>query len=195
MSTETLRAADARIATAEPQTWNVDASHSTVEFSVRHFFTPLRGRFTGYEVELAYDRESPEASQVRVRIPLAGIDTENEQRDGHLRSGDFFEAEAHPFITFESEQVEVVDAEHLRVRGPLTIKGVTREVELPVQILGVADLPPEMQAAFGGISQVASFEAKLRIDRRDFGVGVGNWAATAVVGSDVEIRIALEANR
>ncbi|GMV07118.1 MAG: hypothetical protein AMXMBFR53_33930 [Gemmatimonadota bacterium] len=179
----------------DDQAWKVDAPHTAVTFSVKHFFTPVKGHFDDFDIELAFDREAPENSAVRVSIPVAGLDTGNERRDAHLLSEDFFEAEAHPTITFESESVTKVSDTELLVRGPLRIKGHERQVELPVRILGVVDLPDEMQEAFGGIREVASFEAVLTLDRRDFGVGVGSWAATAVVGKDVEIRIAVEANR
>ena len=178
-----------------PPTWNVDAAHSAVTFSVRHFFTPVKGQFDQSEIELAYDRAAPENSTVRVRIPVATINTSNERRDNHLKSGDFFEAEAHPYITFVSESVTKVSDTELMMRGALSIKGQVRTIDLPVKILGVVDLAPAMQEMFGGVKQVASFEATLRLDRRDFGVGVGSWAATAVVGKDVDITISVEANR
>jgi len=183
------------VAAAQDPSWNVDGSHSAVTFSVRHFFTPVKGQFDQLDAELAYDPAAPENSSVRVRVPVASINTSNERRDGHLKSADFFEAETYPDITFVSEGVTKVSDTELLVHGSLTIKDQTRKVDLPVTVLGITDLAPEMQQAFGGIKQVASFEAKLTIDRRDFGVGVGNWAATAVVGKDVEITIAVEANR
>lgn len=183
------------IAAVEDATWNVDNAHSGVTFSVRHFFTPVKGQFDRFDAQLTYDPAAPENSSVRVTIPVASINTSNERRDAHLASPDFFEAEKYPNITFVSERVTKVSETELLVRGALTIKDQTRQVDMPVTILGIADLAPEMQQMFGGIEQVASFEAKLTLDRRDFGVGVGNWAATAVVGKDVEITIAVEANR
>ena len=194
MTTETL-IPDVGVSSASELAWNVDAAHSAVSFRVKHFFTPTRGHFDGYDVDLSYDRENPENSSVRVTIPVAGIETGNDQRNGHLLSGDFFDAEAHPEMTFVSDRVEQVADDALLVKGTLTIKGIAREVDLPVKLLGVTDLPEELQQAFGGIREVASFEANLSVDRRDFGVGVGSWAATAVVGSKVDITIALEANR
>jgi polyisoprenoid-binding protein YceI len=193
MSTDTLtRGATPQV---EAPTWNVDPTHSAVSFSVKHFFTPTKGHFEGYVVDLGFDRANPENSSVRVSIPVAGIQTGNDQRNGHLLSGDFFEADTHPEITFVSESVRQVADDELLVTGTLAIKGIEREIEMPVKLLGVTDLPRELQEAFGGIEEVASFEAKLSLDRRDFGVGVGSWAATAVVGSKVDITIALEANR
>ncbi len=178
-----------------PDEWNVDVPHSGIDFSVKHFFTPVAGSFEDYEAELLYDAANPENSSVTVRIDVASVNTANERRDAHLMSEDFFEAERFPAITFRSEKVEVVSGTELVVRGPLTIKGVTREVELPVTILGRKEIPAEMQEMLGGITEVMSFETALTLDRRDFGVGVGSWAATAVVGSDVDVRIAVEANR
>lgn len=179
----------------EPTPWNIDAPHTAVGFSVKHFFTPVRGQFNEFEVELAYDRMNPENSTVRVSIPVSSVNTGNEKRNAHLMSEDFFEAETYPSITFVSESVRRVSENELLVRGPLTIKGQTRTVELPVTILGVMDVPADMQGMLGGVTEIASFQTSLTLDRRDFGVGVGSWAATMVVGGDVTIDIAVEANR
>lgn len=177
-----------------PEAWDLDPAHSAVSFSVKHFFTPVPGSFGQYEAQLVYDPAAPENSSVRVSIPVASIDTGNDRRDAHLLSEDFFDAETYPYITFVSTSVKQVGPDRLVVRGPLKIRGVTRDVELPVKVLGVMELAEEMQAAMG-IKKVASFETELTISRNDFGVGVGSWAATAVVGRDVTIRIAIEANQ
>ena len=175
--------------------WNIDKPHTGVGFEVKHFFTPVQGQFDEFDVELSYDREDPANSSVRVSIPVASINTSNVKRNAHLMSEDFFEAETYPYITFVSESVEQVSETELLVRGPLKIKGQVRDVELPVTILGVMDVPDEMRDMLGGVEQIASFQTSLTIDRRDFGVGVGSWAATAVVGKDVNIEISVEANR
>ena len=175
--------------------WNIDKPHTGVGFEVKHFFTPVQGQFDEFDVELSYDREDPANSSVRVSIPVASINTSNDKRNAHLMSEDFFEAETYPYITFVSESVEQVSETELLVRGPLKIKGQVRDVELPVTILGVMDVPDEMRDMLGGVEQIASFQTSLTIDRRDFGVGVGSWAATAVVGKDVNIEISVEANR
>ena len=178
-----------------PVAWNVDAPHSGVEFSVKHFFTPVTGEFEDYEVELMFDRENPQNSSVSVRIDVNSVNTGNADRDTHLKSGDFFEADQYGIITFESQSVRLVGADQLLVRGPLTIKGQTHQVELPITILGVKDIPEEMRAMLGGVEQIASFTTQLKIDRSDYGVGVGSWAAAMVVGHEVTINIAVEANR
>ncbi len=162
---------------------------------MKHFFTPVTGTFGSYDVEFRFDRGNPANSTVKVSIDVASVDTNNERRDNHLRSGDFFNAEAHPTMTFESTAVRQVAADQLVATGDLTIKGITREVELPITILGITDLPAEMQEMLGGVTQVASFEAGTKLDRREFEVGVANWAQTVIVGGEVEVSINLEANR
>ena len=176
-------------------TWNVDATHSSVGFTVKHFFTPVRGKFDRYEVELAYDPENPAESRVEVRIDVTSIDTGNQDRNAHLLSGDFFDAETYPEITFASEDVRVVADGQLVVSGPLTIKDQTQRIELAVTLDGVKELPAEMQEAFGGIEQIAGFTASTRLDRTDYGVGVGSWAAALGVGHADNLNLAIEANR
>ena len=175
--------------------WNVDANHSEVSFGVRHFFTPVTGSFAGYEVSLSFDRENPASSRVTAKIPVANIDTGNDKRNAHLKTADFFDAQAYPYITFESTSVKAVSDTQWVATGNLTIKDVTRQIELPIELLGVMELPEMMQAQMGGTKEIASFRASATIDRRDFGVGTGSWAETAVVGAGVELEILVEANR
>jgi polyisoprenoid-binding protein YceI len=178
-----------------PEPWNVDPSHTAVTFSVNHFFTPVNGQFDDYEIDVQYDEENPANSSVEARIAVASVNTNNDRRDEHLRSGDFFEADAHPWITFKSTSVRSTGEGNFVATGDLTIKGVTHQVDLAVELLGIQEIPGEMQAMLGGSKRVASFQAATTVDRRDFGVGVGDWAATLVVGGDVDIAIALEANQ
>ena len=181
--------------TREPMSWNVDAPHTEVNFSVKHFFTPVTGNFSSYDVDLVFDPEAPENSTVKVSIDVASVDTNNERRDNHLRSPDFFDAETYPKMTFQSTSVRQVAPDQLLVTGNLTIKNITKEVELGINLLGITDLPSEMREMMGGVAQVASFEASTQVDRREFEVGVANWAQTMIVGGEVGISIALEANR
>lgn len=182
-------------AAPDPVTWNVDVPHTGIEFSVKHFFTPVTGQFDDYEIDLVFDRDAPAHSTVAVRIDVASVNTGNDDRDQHLMSGDFFDAATYPHITFESEQVWQTSTDELLARGDLTIKDQTHQVELPIKILGVMDVPGEMQAMLGGVTEIASFATELQIDRSDYGVGAGSWAAALVVGHDVDINIAVEANR
>ena len=169
-------------------------SHTTVGFSVKHFFTPVEGQFDDFEIDLTYDAENPSASDVSAKLAVASVNTNNERRDNHLRTPDFFEAEAHPAITFVSTSVRDAGSGSLVATGDLTIKGVTRQAEMPITLLGIQDIPAEMQEMLGGAKRVASFEGGLSIDRGDFGVGTGSWAAPLVVGATVDISIAVEAH-
>ncbi|HVS16140.1 MAG TPA: YceI family protein [Thermoanaerobaculia bacterium] len=173
--------------------WSVDPAHSVVSFSVKHFFTPVKGSFQEADVTLVYDPADPNASRVSARIPVASVETGNDRRDVHLRSADWFEADAHPYMTFESSAVRAAGDGNLSARGTLTIKGVSREISLPIQLLGVQEIPEEMRPMIGA-SRVASFKAATTIDRNDFEVGVGSWAAATVVGDAVDIEILIEAH-
>ncbi|TVR61835.1 MAG: polyisoprenoid-binding protein [Gemmatimonadales bacterium] len=175
--------------------WNVDSAHTEVNFKVNHFFTPVSGTFHEYEIDLNYDPENPAASSVDVRISVASVDTGNSDRDEHLRSEDFFEADAHPYMTFRSTSVRDLGNGSLMATGPLTMKGITQEVELPIRVLGMQELDADMQQMLGGVQRVAGFSAETRLRRQDFGVGVGSWAATLVVGGNVDVEILLEANQ
>ena len=167
--------------------WNVDANHTEINFSVKHFFTPVTGTFTDYTIDLQYDAAAPENSSISLVAQVASVNTGNEKRDAHLQSGDFFEAEAFPELTFQSTSVREVSPGNLVATGDLTIKGNTKSIDLPITVLGVAEIPEDMREMLGGVVRVGSFAAETQIQRRDFGVGVGSWAATMVVGGDVDI--------
>ena len=179
---------------ADQGRWSIDPAHTEINFSVKHFFTPVNGSFNEYDVDLSYDPKSPEKSRVSVRIPVNSIDTGNARRDDHLRSPDWFEADKHDTITFVSKSVRKKGKDKLIALGDLTIKGVSREIELPIQLLGRQMIPEDMRKMMGGTREVAGFNATLEIDRADFGVGVGSWAATMVVGGRVSIDILAEAH-
>lgn len=178
----------------EAMAWNVDAPHTAINFSVKHFFTPVTGTFRDFQIDLTFDPEAPESSSVRVSIDVTSVDTNNEKRDTHLRSPDFFDAESYPTMVFESTSVRQVAPNRLLATGNLTIKETTKQIDLAIDILGVTDLPAEMREMMGGVVQIAGFEASTVVDRREFDVGVANWAQTMIVGGDVGISITLEAN-
>ncbi len=160
------------------QTWNIDAVHSSAEFGVKHMMvTTVKGRFNIAEGSLSIDEAHPERSRVVAAIDVASVDTGVEQRDAHLRSDDFFNANAFPRFTFESTAVARVDDEHWRVSGELTIRDQTRPVVLDVEFAGRgAD-------AYG--KQRAGFTATTKINRKDFGVSWnGALEAGGVVVSD-----------
>lgn len=141
----------------------VDTTHSEIGFTVRHaMVTNVRGKFTDYEGKLHLDGANPHASTAELLIKVTSIDTGNEQRDGHLRTGDFFEAETFPEITFRSTAAEQIDADDYRMTGDLTIKGVTKSVVLNLAFTGSATDPY-------GLERVG-FEGTTTVDRTDFGL-------------------------
>lgn len=124
-----------------PGTWTVDPTHSNVGFAVKHMgIATVRGRFTEFDGTLEV-RADLSSSAVFGKVSVASITTNDEQRDAHLRSPDFFDAERYPEITFASSRIEAVDQESSLVFGNLTIHGVTREVKLEVVVSGVDQDP------------------------------------------------------
>ncbi len=171
---------------SEATEWSVDKSHSAVNFAVRHFFTPVNGRFADYNANIQFDPENPANSRIDVTIPVDYINTENTRRDNHLKSEDFFNAEKWPNLRFVSNSIRRVADNQFIANGELTIRDVTKTIELPFELLGIMNHPMMENTVVAGIT------ASTTIKRTDFGVGVGDWAATMVVGDDVEITINLE---
>ncbi len=141
-------------------TWKVDPAHSSLEFAVKHLVTAtVKGRFTDFDAAIEVGDEGARAAAV---VRTASIATHESDRDNHLRSPDFFDAERYPEIRFESTRIEHVDGSAFRVVGDLTIKGVSREVELEATFQGTWRDP-------WGNERVA-LAARGEIDRRDFGL-------------------------
>jgi len=168
--------------------WAIDKAHSNLNFSVTHFFTPVNGKFHDYNAEVYFDPNNLGESSINVEVMVNSIDTNNEKRDGHLQSDDFFNAEEYPQMTFTSNRITSEGDNEFVAHGTLTIKDVTKEIELPFTLLGIQDNPMKEG------TKVAGIKGSLSIDRTDFDVGVGDWAATAVVGDEVDITFALELN-
>ena len=177
------------------ENWNVDVPHSSVGFSVNHFFTPVNGQFDDYKVVLNFDPENLEGSSINAEITVASVNTDNEKRDTHLQSGDFFDAEKYPTITFTSNKIISKGENDFVAQGKLKIKNVEKDVELPFKLLGIKKLPEKMQKMMGGVKQISSYQATLKINRNDYDVGTGSWAATMVVGNEVTINIVVEGNQ
>lgn len=142
-------------------TWVIDPSHTTVEFIGRHLvFTKVRGRFTDVAGQVTIS-EDPNASSIEVTLGTSSITTGHDDRDGHLKSGDFFDVENHPAITFRSTRVEWKGNEGT-VTGDLTVRGVSKPVTLDVELGGVVTDP------WGGTR--AAFSAKGEVNREDWGL-------------------------
>jgi len=171
-------------------TWTIDPAHSIAEFAVKHMVvTTVKGRFRELEGTLQIDEARPENSSVSASVDVASIDTSVADRDAHLRSDDFFNAEKYPKITFRSTRVERVDDTHFKVVGGLTIRDVIREVVLDGEYEGQIDDP------WG--NRRAGFTATTQISRKEFGV---RWnqlieSGGAVVSDSVKITLHIEVIR
>ena len=166
-------------------TWKLDPAHSSLIVSARHMMiTTVRATLDVAEASIDFDPEHPERSSVEARIDAASVDSGVEQRDAHLRSPDFLDAEQHPFITFRSTTIEPRGDDYL-VHGDLTIRGVTRPVTLDARIAGVV---PDMR---GG--DRASFTARTKINREEWGLNwnvaleAGGWLVSKEWGVEIEI--------
>jgi len=169
-------------------TWNIDAAHSGINFSIRHMVvSKVRGRFAKYSGALSLDDEDLTRSFVEATIDASSIDTGTEQRDAHLRSPDFFDVEKFPELRFRSQRIEKLDGDRYRVVGELTIRDVTREVSLDVEYGGRAKDP------WG--NERIGFVAKAALDRKDFGLGWNQVleAGGVLVGDRVDIELEVQA--
>jgi len=171
-------------------TWAIDPVHSVAEFAVKHMMvSTVKGRFHSMTGTLTIDEANPTASSVTATIDVASIDTGESQRDAHLRSDDFFNAELYPHIRFRSTRVDRLDDERWRVIGNLTIRDITREVVLDTEFEGQITDP------YG--KQRAGFSATTELSRKEFGL---KWNALletggAVVGDRVKVALHIEAIR
>jgi len=169
---------------ASAETYRIDTVHSSVAFSIRHLVGRTTGKFTGFSGTVVYDPDHAEKSSVQATIRVASIDTDNEKRDAHLRGPDFFGAETYPEITFRSTATKR-EGDRLLVSGDLTMHGTTRQVILPVEILGTAVHPMRKVPVIG-------FAAELTVKRSNF--GVNSWTDVAgVLGDEVKVTLNIEA--
>ena len=169
-------------------TYQIDTSHSSAQFKVRHMMIAnVKGEFDKVSGTVSFDPADPTASSVDATVDVATISTRDEQRDGHLKSGDFLDAEKFPHITFKSKRVTAAGADSFHLTGDLTIHGITKEVALQVE-----ELTAEAKDPWGNLRRGAS--AKTKINRKDFGMefNVALEAGGFLVGEDVDIHLDIE---
>jgi len=170
------------VASAAVETYQIDPVHSSVGFSIRHFFSPVPGAFTKFAGTIVVDRENPENNRVDATIEVPSIDTRNAKRDDDLKSKNFFAADQFPAITFKSSSWKKTGADTFDVAGDLTIKGTTKPVVLKVKSLGFG---PGMQG-----KTISGWEATATINRNDFGI----TTYPKMLGDDVAVSISIEAD-
>ena len=168
-------------------TFVVDKVHSEASFQIRHFVSKVRGRFTDFSGTIQVDKANPEKSSVAYTLKTASIDTDDERRDGHLRSPDFFDAEKFPEISFKSSKVVAKGQDRYDVTGTFTMHGVSKEITVPVAFLGFAKTQR---------GEKAGFEVNTTVNRKDYGI---TWnqamdAGSFVLGDEVTVSINIEAD-
>jgi polyisoprenoid-binding protein YceI len=166
-------------------TYAIDAAHSEIGFTVRHLMTKVRGTFKEFAGDIVV-KDALEESTAAVTVELASVDTRSEQRDGHLRSGDFFDAENSPKMTFTSTELRPNGDDYTLV-GELTIKDVAKPIELAVEFLGVD------QNAYG--QTIIGFEATGQISRKEWGIdfNVPLEGGKLLIGDKVDIHLDVQA--
>ena len=173
---------------ASAQTYNLDPVHSTVGFAIQHMMvSKVTGTFGDAQGTVNFDPQALAEAKIHVTVKVASVDTKNTQRDGHLRSADFFDAEKFPEMMFMSKKI-VKDGDNYLVTGELTIKGVTKEVTIPATILGPIKNPMSGMETLG-------LEAHFKINRQDYGI-VWNKALDnggLMLANDVDVNVNIEA--
>jgi polyisoprenoid-binding protein YceI len=162
--------------------WVIDPTHSEIGFKIKHLMiTNVSGKFDGFEAEVQTEGEDFTTAQIEARIKTSSINTNNLQRDEHLRNSDFFEVEKNPEILFTSTKVEKIDNDNFIVHGNLSLKGTTKPLKLNVEYSGVTKDP------WGG--QRAGFIITGKINRSDFGLNFNAALETGglVLGEEVKI--------
>lgn len=165
----------------------VDKDHSHVGFTVRHIVSHVQGSFKDFAGQFTFDPKKPSTDKVSFTVQTASISTDNEKRDNHLKSPDFFDVAKYPTMTFESTSVAPAGHDKYRIKGKLTLRGVTRPVTFDVDYLGTAKDP-------WGKTR-SGFTATTRINRKDYGM-VWNKALDAgglMVGDEVAVKLDIEA--
>ncbi|MGA7220579.1 MAG: YceI family protein [Candidatus Sulfotelmatobacter sp.] len=175
------------VATTQPAitAWNIDPVHSVAEFKVKHMMiSNVKGQFTRLKGALALDETNFENSRIEASIEAASINTRDDQRDGHLKSADFFDAEKYPELTFKSTEVTRVAADELAVAGELTIHGVAKNVVFNVE-------GPTQPAKDPWGNTRIGLSATTKINRKDFGLTWNSPLETGgiLVGDEITITL------
>jgi polyisoprenoid-binding protein YceI len=171
----------------QADTLTIDPTHSEVSFQIRHLVSQVRGRFNDFGGVIQMDPKNLAASSVDFHIKVTSIDTNQADRDKHLRTPDFFDVAKYPEITFKSKSIAAAGKDKYNVTGTLTMHGVSKEITVPVTYLGAVKDP------FGGGSR-AGFQLETTVDRKDYGI-VWNKAIDnggVMLGDEVKVAINLE---
>lgn len=173
---------------AAPQ-WKIDPPHANIYFGVHHIYSTVKGHFNAFEGTIQFDPDNLKESRFNFKVNVDSIDTNNGERDKHLKTADFFDADQYPEMTFVSKSITHKTGDQYEVTGMLTIKDVSRDVAVPFTYLGARQHPLNPKWS------VAGFEARMTIDRLAYHVGSGKFYQMGAVGKEVKVLISVEATR
>lgn len=173
---------------AQAKQYKIDPEHSNVGFTIRHILSKVKGQFNTFGGSFNFDESKKTGGSLKISIQTKSIDTNNEKRDKHLRSPDFFDVEKFPELKFTSTKVESLGNKKYKVKGYLSLHGVTKEVTLNMDYIGTAKDP------WGNVT--AAFSATTKINRKDYGLTWNEVLETGgvLVGEEVTINLEIEAN-
>jgi polyisoprenoid-binding protein YceI len=172
---------------AAARDWQLDAAHSNFYFGISHIYSIVNGQFNDFTGEIKFDPKKLAESRFFFEIKTDSVNTNNAKRDKHLQSGDFFDSDKFPLMTFESVKITDAGNNVYEVLGKFTVKGETYDLTLPLTLAGVKNHP-----AVQG-KEVIGFNGEVTIDRLAYKVGDGKFYEMGLVGKDVEILVTLEA--
>jgi polyisoprenoid-binding protein YceI len=173
--------------TAYAQNWQADQPHTEIRFEIKHILTTVSGYFRDYKAIVSFDPEHIENSAFNFKVNVKSIDTNNEKRDIHLNSPDFFDSEKYPEMTFVSKKISKLANGHYELEGILTIKDVSKPIKTEFQYF-----PPQPHPMIKG-KVVSGYATQFTLNRLDYNVGDGKFSKMGVVGQDVTVTITMEA--
>lgn len=169
--------------------WELDKDHTSVNFEVKHFFNTVNGNFTDFDGNFFFDPDNLEDSKFDFTVAVSSIETNNEKRNNHLKSADFFNVEKFPNIYFVSSGFDKISDTQYEVKGKLRIKDVIKNVTIPFEITGNMEHPMKEGATLMGLA------FNTTINRNDYNVGAGDWTSNKIVGENVKVSINTELNK
>ena len=173
--------------TAFAQDWQMDKDHTEIRFEIKHILTTVSGYFKDYKATVSFDPEQVENAAFNFTVQVKSVDTNNEKRDAHLNSPDFFNSEKYPEMTFVSKRISKLPNGHYALEGELTIKDVSKTIKTEFEYF-----PPKPHPLLEG-KEVSGYATQFTLNRLDYNVGDGKFLKMGVVGQDVTVTITMEA--
>jgi polyisoprenoid-binding protein YceI len=173
---------------AAPQ-WKIDLPHANIYFGIHHIYSTIKGHFNEFDGTIQFDPDDLKNSRFDFKVKVDSIDTNNGERDKHLKTADFFDADQYPEMTFKSKSISHKKGDQYEVDGVLTVKDVSRSIKVPFTYSGSRQHPLNPKWL------VAGFEARMTIDRLAYHVGSGKFYQIGAVGKDVKVLISMEVTR